>query len=112
MMQELIRRILYGAGVQAVRRATGMKVHYRVQYAHDYGTSARWYLLRRLRLAIDGHRCTAIDAETGGRCHATTTLQAHHTSYAFKGAAGLSGFLAELSSLRVLCDKHHSKETR
>ena len=109
MMQELLRRILYGAGVQALRRATGMKVHYRVQYAHDYTHGARWYLLRTLRLIIDGGRCTALINRR--RCNATRTLQVHHTTYQWKGAPGVGGFLAELSSLRTLCDHHHTKDS-
>lgn len=109
MIAKLLRRFLYGAGVQWWRNITGVPVHYRVQYAHDYGTSARWYLLRTLRLAIDGHRCTAIINQR--RCDMITTLQVHHTSYQFKGASGVSGFLAELSGLRTLCDRHHTKDS-
>ena len=109
MITELLRRLIYGAWVQLGRRATGVQVHYRVQYAHDYGTSARWYLLRNLRLMIDGYRCTQrINLR---RCDATTALQVHHTTYQWKGAPGLSGFLAELSSLRTLCDYHHTKDS-
>ena len=89
MIAELIRRLIYGAGVQGLRRATGMKVHYRAQYAHDYTHGARWYLLRTVRLLIDGHRCTAYINRR--RCDATTTLQVHHTSYTFKGAPGVDG---------------------
>jgi len=109
MIQELIRRLIYGAGVQGLRRATGMRVHYRAAYSHDYMHGARWYALRTLRLIIDGHRCThRINLR---RCDATTTLQVHHTSYTFKGSPGVGGFLAELSSLRTLCDHHHTKDS-
>lgn len=109
-MQEFLRRVLYGAGVKALRKATGMQIHYRAAYGHDYMHSARWYALRNARLIIDGHRCThRINLR---RCDAMTTLQVHHTSYAHKGAAGLQGFLLELASLRTLCDAHHSRDTR
>lgn len=109
MISELLKRLVYGALVQGARRATGMQVHYRAAYSHDYMHSARWYALRNARLIIDGHRCThRINLR---RCDAMTTLQVHHTSYAFKSASGIGGFLAELSSLRTLCDAHHDKDT-
>lgn len=110
MIAELLRRFFYSAGVQALRRATGMQVHWRARYAHDYMHSPRWYALRTLRTLIDGGRCThRINLR---RCDATTTLQVHHTTYQWKDAPGLSGFLAELSSLRTLCDAHHDKDTK
>lgn len=109
MIIELIRRFLYVRFVQGVRALLGIDVHYRVQYSHDYGMSARWYLLRTLRLMIDGHRCTyRINRR---RCEAHTRLQVHHLSYAHKGAPGIDGMLAELSDLRTLCDFHHTKES-
>lgn len=109
MIGELVRRLLYMLGVQGLRRVTGVQVHWRARYAHDYMHSPRWYALRTLRLVIDGHRCT--HRTNLRRCTMHTTLQVHHTSYQFKGSPGLSGFLAELSSLRVLCDAHHNRDT-
>ena len=109
MIAELLRRLVYSAWVQLGRNATGMQVHYRARYSHDYMHGARWYALRNLRLVIDGHRCThRINLR---RCDAMTTLQVHHTSYTFKSAPGVGGFLAELSSLRTLCDHHHTKDS-
>ena len=109
MIAELLRRLLYGTGVQWWRSITGVQVHYRAQYSHDYMHGARWYALRTVRLMIDGHRCT--HRTNLRRCDAITTLQVHHTSYTFKSAPGVGGFLAELSSLRTLCDHHHTKDS-
>lgn len=110
MIGELVRRWLYGAGVQWWRKRTGVQVHHRAQYGHDYLTGARWYGLRTVRLMVDGHRCT--HRVNLRRCEETTRLQVHHTTYQFKGAPGLGGWLAELASLRTLCDAHHDKDTR
>lgn len=105
---ELIKRWLYVRLVGTVRSLTGVRVHYRAEY-QDYLQSPRWYILRTLRLAIDGHRCT--HRVNLRRCDKRTTLQIHHTSYLHKGAPGVSGMLAELSDLRTLCDYHHTKES-
>lgn len=107
-LTELIKRFLYVRLVQGVRSATGVRVHYRAAY-QDYLQSPRWYILRQLRLMLDGHRCTQrINLR---RCNARTHLQIHHTSYLHKGAPGISGLLGELMDLRTLCDAHHSKES-
>lgn len=110
MIEELLRRWVYGVGVQWWRARTGVRVHYRVQYGHDYLTGARWYALRTLRLMVDGHQCT--HRVNLRRCSETTRLQVHHTTYQHKGASGVHGFLLELGSLRTLCDYHHDKDTR
>lgn len=108
MIAELIKRWFYIRLVQGARSLTGMRVHYRAEY-QDYLHSPRWYLLRTLRIAIDGGRCT--HRTNLRRCEKHTTLQVHHTSYAHKGAPGLGGMLAELNDLRTLCDYHHSKDS-
>ncbi len=106
MITEFIKRFLYVRFVQAARSMLGVDVHYRIQYSHDYGLSARWYALRTLRFIIDGHRCTYRQFNMR-RCDATTKLQVHHTSYSNKGKS----FIAELMDLRTLCDHHHTKES-
>jgi len=63
---------------------------------HAYLRSPRWWILRRVRLWIDGHRCRMC----GGR----TALQVHHRDYANKGKS----WLGELFDLTTVCDSCHS----
>lgn len=107
-LTELAKRFVYARLVQGARQVTGIRVHYRAQY-QDYLQSPRWYILRSLRLLIDGNRCT--HRVNLRRCNRTTSLQVHHTSYAHKGEPGIGGLLAELIDLRTLCDYHHTKES-
>lgn len=111
MLTELIRRWLYVRLVGTVRSLTGVRVHYRAVYSHDYMYGARWYMLRNLRLMIDGHRCT--HRVNLRRCDKRTSLQVHHPNYANMGlrAPGAKSFLAELLTCRTLCDYHHTKES-
>jgi len=107
-LTELIKRWLYVRLVGTVRSLTGVRVHYRAVYSHDYMYGARWYMLRNLRLMIDGHRCTYVG--TDGRCTALRGLDVHHTTYLRAENPGIGGMLAELSDLRTLCRKHHNAQ--
>lgn len=104
MIRELLKRWIYHTGVHWLQGASGMKPHYKAQYSL-YLQGPRWYLLRNIRLYIDGYQCTYPG------CTMRKTLQVHHTSYAHKGAPGVTGFVNELLSLQTLCDEHHSKDT-
>ncbi len=90
------------------RQAFGIHLSYREAYRQDYLQSPRWKLLSAARKMYDGHRCTY---HTGlwQRCTAVHRLQAHHTTYKHRGAAGIGGLLNEFNSLRTLCDYHHAK---
>lgn len=68
----------------------------RAQLAYQqYLRSPRWWLLRRLRLWLDGNRCRLCGSQRG--------LQAHHRSYEYKGKS----FLRELGDLTTLCPRCH-----
>jgi hypothetical protein len=41
------------------------------------GSTRAWRTLRERRIALDGHRCTAL-LESGERCPSTVDLEAHH----------------------------------
>jgi hypothetical protein len=102
--------------VQAARSMLGVDVHYRSRY-QEYLQGPRWFLLRHLRLAIDGHRCTYTEYynQRQRRCTAITDLQVHHPTYKNMGlrknASGIAGMWSELMDLRTLCDAHHTKES-
>jgi hypothetical protein len=55
----------------------------------------RW-LVRPLRLALDGHRCAT--------CHGRRRLQVHHASYKHRGAWQ---FWLEVADTITLCDACH-----
>lgn len=109
MILEFIRRFIYGALVDGARQLTGVRIHHKAQYSHDYLHSARWYALRNIRLAMDGWQCTHYTNRR--RCTMHTTLQMHHVSYRYRGAPGVDGFVNELLDLRTLCDAHHGKDS-
>jgi hypothetical protein len=110
MIAELLRRWIYVTGVRMVRSMTGVKPHYKAVYAHDYMQSPRWYLMRQIRLRIDGHRCKAIVYPEDGqpyRCRMRMTLQIHHRTYRNKGKS----FIGELFDCETRCDAHHSRDS-
>lgn len=106
MIAELFRRWVYVSGVRTVRKLSGAKVHHATIYRNEYLHSPRWYLLRTVRLWLDGNRCT-FSFPDGNRCHMQMTLQIHHRSYRHKGKA----FFGELFDCETRCDAHHSKES-
>lgn len=106
MIAELFRRWLYVSGVRTVRKMSGARVHRSTIYRNEYLQSPRWYLLRTVRLWLDGYRCTFVMGDSG-RCHMRTTLQIHHKSYRHKGKS----FIGELFDCETRCDAHHSKES-
>ena len=63
------------------------------KYLHGW----RWWILRRLRLRIDGRRCRM--------CGADDALQVHHSMYTHRGGS----WLGELLDLITVCDECHSK---
>jgi hypothetical protein len=110
MIAELFRRWLYVSGVRTVRKMSGAKVHYATIYRNEYLQGPRWYLMRQIRLWLDGHRGKALVYPEHGqpyRCGMRTTLQIHHKSYQHKGKS----FIGELFDCETRCDAHHSKDS-
>ena len=63
----------------------------------QYLNSYRWrYLIRPLRLMIDGHRCCT--------CHASRRLHVHHASYKHRGSPA---FWLEVRDCVTLCRACH-----
>jgi hypothetical protein len=61
-----------------------------------YLKSWRWWILRRLRLWMDGRRCRM--------CGAAERLQVHHRDYLHRGRS----WLGELFDLTTCCASCHS----
>lgn len=92
---EIIRRLVYVNGVRYLQWLTGVKPHFRAQYAL-YLQGPRWYVIRNLRLLWDGGRCV--------RCGKRRRLEVHHLDYDDKG----EGWgVAEFFRLRTVCNECH-----
>jgi|GEM_PF-3793755 5-methylcytosine-specific restriction endonuclease McrA len=63
--------------------------------------STEWKRVRKVVFARDGHRCRAIDDETGQRCTMTTTLELSHLVPHRKGGLDVE------TNLVCLCHRHH-----
>lgn len=100
----MIKNILYYFATKVLRDILNIRLSPRQQYSQEYLLSPRWMALRYLRRTLDGWQCQ--------RCGRMKSLQTHHTTYKFRGAPGLSGFVAELFSLKTLCNRCHALEPR
>jgi len=71
-----------------------------MEYA-TYLRGWRWWVIRSVRVWMDGRVCRA--------CHARYKLQVHHASYVWRGRGGLKGMYHELrDSCHGAVHKAHS----
>jgi len=71
-----------------------------IEYRH-YLQSWRWRIISATRKWRDGYQCRT--------CHETKRLQAHHASYMYRGAFGITGIVKEFFDTITLCDECHKR---
>lgn len=79
------------------------------QYHHYLKHSARWKIVRSIRIALDGGRCVTCFAANGERDHKGRRrwLEVHHRDYRWCNKGWVGGALREVADTATCCNVCH-----